>query len=96
MRHRHGRDTLARGVRRRSVGAVGLEWREHVDIDPALFCPTDIEGNYANAEKAERRARLARDDRDGRCGAPDGLRGAGAARAAPADRRVYSAVLAKR
>ena len=37
-----------------AFGAVGLEWREHVDIDPALFRPTDIEGNYANAEKAER------------------------------------------
>jgi GDPmannose 4,6-dehydratase len=34
--------------------AVGLDPRDHVDVDPALFRPTDIEGNYASAEKAAR------------------------------------------
>jgi GDPmannose 4,6-dehydratase len=34
--------------------AVGLEARDHVDVDPALFRPTDIEGNYAKPEKAAR------------------------------------------
>ena len=34
--------------------AVGLDWREHVDVDPALYRPADIEGNYANPEKAAR------------------------------------------
>lgn len=34
--------------------AVGLEWRAHVDVDPALYRPADIEGNFANAEKAAR------------------------------------------
>jgi GDPmannose 4,6-dehydratase len=34
--------------------AVGLDWREHVDVDPTLFRPTDIEGNWADARKAAR------------------------------------------
>lgn len=34
--------------------AAGLRWREHVDVDPSLFRPTDIEGNWANPEKAGR------------------------------------------
>jgi GDPmannose 4,6-dehydratase len=34
--------------------AVGLDARDHVDVDPELFRPTDIEGNYANAAKAAR------------------------------------------
>ncbi len=33
---------------------VGLSWRDHVDVDPALFRPTDIEGNYASPQKAAR------------------------------------------
>jgi GDPmannose 4,6-dehydratase len=34
--------------------AVGLRWRDHVDVDPALFRPADIEGNYASPAKAAR------------------------------------------
>ncbi len=34
--------------------AVGLDWREHVEVDPALYRPADIEGNYANSGKAAR------------------------------------------
>jgi GDPmannose 4,6-dehydratase len=37
-----------------AFAAVGLDWREHVTTDPALFRPTDIEGNYANPGKAAR------------------------------------------
>ncbi len=37
-----------------AFAAVGLSWRDHVDVDPALFRPADIEGNYANPEKAAR------------------------------------------
>jgi GDPmannose 4,6-dehydratase len=37
-----------------AFGAVGLDWREHVDADPALFRPADIEANHANPEKAAR------------------------------------------
>jgi GDPmannose 4,6-dehydratase len=34
--------------------AAGLDWREHVDVDPGLFRPADIAGNCGNAEKAAR------------------------------------------
>ena len=37
-----------------AFAAVGLDWSEHVITDPALFRPTDIEGNYANPDKAAR------------------------------------------
>ena len=37
-----------------AFAAVGLDARDHVDVDPALYRPTDIEGNYANPEKAAR------------------------------------------
>jgi GDPmannose 4,6-dehydratase len=37
-----------------AFGAVGLDWREHVDADPALFRPTDLEANHANPAKAAR------------------------------------------
>jgi GDPmannose 4,6-dehydratase len=37
-----------------AFSAVGLDAREHVDSDPALFRPTDVEGNYASTEKAAR------------------------------------------
>ncbi len=37
-----------------AFAAVGLDPREHVDVDPNLYRPADIEGNYANAEKAAR------------------------------------------
>ncbi len=37
-----------------AFAAVGLDWREHVDADPALLRPADIEGSYASAEKAAR------------------------------------------
>jgi GDPmannose 4,6-dehydratase len=33
---------------------LGLDWREHVVIEPALCRPSDLEANYANAEKAAR------------------------------------------
>ncbi len=39
---------------RAAFSAVGLEWREHVDADPTLFRPADIEANYASVAKAER------------------------------------------
>ena len=35
-----------------AFGALKLDWREHVVIDPALFRPADLEGNFANPEKA--------------------------------------------
>jgi GDPmannose 4,6-dehydratase len=35
-----------------AFSAVGLIARDHVDVDPSLLRPTDIEGNYANATKA--------------------------------------------
>ncbi len=34
--------------------AVGLESRDHVDVDPSLYRPADIEGNYADPGKAAR------------------------------------------
>ncbi len=34
--------------------AVGLDARDHVDVDPSLFRPADIEGNYADPAKAAR------------------------------------------
>jgi GDPmannose 4,6-dehydratase len=37
-----------------AFGAVGLDWRAHVDADPTLFRPSDIEANYANPGKAAR------------------------------------------
>jgi GDPmannose 4,6-dehydratase len=37
-----------------AFAAVGLSASDHVDVDPALYRPTDIEGNYANPEKAAR------------------------------------------
>ena len=37
-----------------AFAAAGLNWRDHVDIDPALFRPADISGNYANPAKAAR------------------------------------------
>jgi GDPmannose 4,6-dehydratase len=33
---------------------VGLDARDHLDVDPALYRPSDIEGNYANPGKAAR------------------------------------------
>lgn len=35
-----------------SFAAVGLDWREYVDSDPALFRPTDIAWSQGNPEKA--------------------------------------------
>lgn len=35
-------------------GHLGLQWREHVDIDPALFRPSDIATSAGNPSKAER------------------------------------------
>jgi GDPmannose 4,6-dehydratase len=37
-----------------AFAVVGLDWREHVASDPALYRPTDIEGNFARPEKAAR------------------------------------------
>ncbi len=37
-----------------AFSAAGLDWRSHVDHDPALQRPADIEGNFANPEKAAR------------------------------------------
>ncbi len=37
-----------------AFAAVGLDARGHVDSDPSLLRPTDIEANYANPEKAAR------------------------------------------
>jgi GDPmannose 4,6-dehydratase len=34
--------------------AAGLDWRDHVEIDPALFRPADLIGNQANPAKAAR------------------------------------------
>ncbi len=31
---------------------VGLDWRRHVEVDPNLYRPSDVEGNHANPEKA--------------------------------------------
>jgi GDPmannose 4,6-dehydratase len=31
---------------------LGLDWRDHVDIDPELFRKTDIKASYANPRKA--------------------------------------------
>lgn len=33
---------------------VGLAWRDHVEVDPALFRPTDLSGNAADPAKAAR------------------------------------------
>lgn len=33
---------------------VGLDWRDHVDIDPTLRRPSDIEVTYGSSEKAKR------------------------------------------
>jgi len=37
-----------------AFAAAGLDWREHVDVDPSLFRPTDIAVSRANPAKAER------------------------------------------
>jgi GDPmannose 4,6-dehydratase len=37
-----------------AFGAVSLDWRAHVDVDPGLLRPADIEANHANPEKAAR------------------------------------------
>jgi GDPmannose 4,6-dehydratase len=37
-----------------AFGAVGLDWRAHVDVDAALYRPSDIAGNYAKADKVAR------------------------------------------
>jgi GDPmannose 4,6-dehydratase len=34
--------------------AVGLDWRDHVDVDPSLFRPADLKGNWADPSKAAR------------------------------------------
>ena len=34
--------------------AVGLDYRDHLEVDPALYRPADIEANAGNAEKAAR------------------------------------------
>ncbi|MGE3297372.1 MAG: GDP-mannose 4,6-dehydratase [Porticoccaceae bacterium] len=36
-------------------GAVGLDWRKHVDSDPSLFRPADIGRSQGNPEKAARK-----------------------------------------
>lgn len=36
-------------------GAVGLDWRKHVESDPSLFRPTDIAWSQGNPEKAARK-----------------------------------------
>ncbi|MGB5147913.1 MAG: GDP-mannose 4,6-dehydratase [Porticoccaceae bacterium] len=36
-------------------GAVGLDWRKHVDSDPSLFRPTDIAWSQGNPERAARK-----------------------------------------
>jgi GDPmannose 4,6-dehydratase len=38
-----------------AFAAAGLDWREHVDVDPALFRPTDIAISRANPAKAHQR-----------------------------------------
>lgn len=37
-----------------AFGAVGLDWREHVDIDRTLYRPNDIRSSRGNASKARR------------------------------------------
>jgi GDPmannose 4,6-dehydratase len=37
-----------------AFAAVGLEWRDHVDHDPALRRPADIDANFADPGKAKR------------------------------------------
>ncbi len=37
-----------------AFSAVGLDWRQHVDVDRSLYRPTDIEGNFADPSKAAR------------------------------------------
>jgi GDPmannose 4,6-dehydratase len=34
--------------------AVGLDWHDHVEIDPSLFRPSDLAGNWANPARAAR------------------------------------------
>jgi GDPmannose 4,6-dehydratase len=35
-----------------AFGAVGLDWRQHVDADPSLYRPADIAANHASPAKA--------------------------------------------
>jgi GDPmannose 4,6-dehydratase len=37
-----------------AFAALGLDWRDHVDSDPALFRPTDLPRSYGNPARAER------------------------------------------
>jgi GDPmannose 4,6-dehydratase len=37
-----------------AFGAVGLAWKDHVEVDPSLYRPTDIAANAADPSKAER------------------------------------------
>ncbi len=37
-----------------AFATVGLAWRDHVDLDPSLYRPTDIEANHASPDKAAR------------------------------------------
>lgn len=38
----------------RAFACVGLDWREHVESDPALFRPTDLRRGWGNPDKARR------------------------------------------
>jgi GDPmannose 4,6-dehydratase len=50
-----GKTITLRDFTAEAFAAVGLDWREHVDVDKTLFRPSDIAVSRANPAKAESR-----------------------------------------
>ncbi|MGE4538810.1 MAG: GDP-mannose 4,6-dehydratase [Desulfovibrio sp.] len=50
-----GQTITLRDFTAHAFDAVGLDWRDHVDVDPSLFRPSDIAVSRANPSKAAER-----------------------------------------
>ncbi|EFL51384.1 NAD-dependent epimerase/dehydratase [Solidesulfovibrio fructosivorans JJ]] len=50
-----GQTITLRDFTAHAFDAVGLDWRDHVDVDPSLFRPSDIAVSRANPSKAAQR-----------------------------------------
>ena len=61
-----------------AFGHVGLDWRDHVESDPKLFRPAEINTLRGDAEQGPPRARLGADSRLRRADPHDGRRRPGA------------------
>ena len=49
-----GATSTLKDFAREALGQVGLNWQEHVDIQPHLLRPSDLEISRANPDKARR------------------------------------------